>query len=133
MTLDELEQIVKTNIQFVDDKLSEANSPSGEDIEGIVGYGMELAAIISMIGKSIADAKNLLSKHELIFMKANEDLWEKPTVLKKLMEGTLADYYTMVIHADRLSAACTHKMDFYRSVLSKYKEELRTQPQFKQN
>lgn len=130
MTIEELEKQVTTNINFCDEQLDESHSPDGEDIEGIVGYGMQLAAIISLIGKTLAESKELLNKKELIYMKANEHLWEKPTVLKKLMEGSLAEYYKNVTWADRLSSACTHKMDFYRSVLSKHKEELRMQMQF---
>lgn len=130
MNLKELEEQVNTNIKFCDEQLDETHSPEGDDIEGIIGYGMQLAAIISLIGKTLAEAKELLNKKELIYMQANEHLWDRPTVLKKLMEGSLAEYYKNVTWADRLSSACTHKMDFYRSVLSKHKEEMRMQMQF---
>lgn len=130
LSIEELEQQVITNIDFIDEQLNEQHSPDGQDIEGIVDYGMQLAAIISLCGKTLAEAKQLLNRKELIYMQSNKDLWDKPTVLKKLLEGNLAEYYSMVVHADRMSAAITHKMDFYRSVLSKHKEELRMQMQF---
>lgn len=132
MTQEELEIEVKSDLNFIDDKLGEQNSPSAEDIEGVVGYGMELAAIISLTGKTFASAKKLLNLKELNYMNENRDMWNKPTVMKKLMEGELADYYAMVTWADRLIAACTHKMDFYRSVISKYKAEISLNQQFNQ-
>lgn len=125
--MDDLEITTLENLTFIDSQLDEAHSPSADDIEGIVGYGMSLAAIISLCGKTLADSKKLLNIKELEYMNNNRNLWEKPTILKKLMEGELAVYYSRVIWADRLIAACTHKMDFYRSVISKHKEELRLQ------
>lgn len=127
ITAEALEEQVNTNLNFVDEQLDEAHSPDKEDIDGIVGYGMQLAAIISLAGKTLADAQQLLRMKELVLLKTYEHMWEKPTILKKLMEGTLAEYYQKVTWADRLCAACTHKMDFYRSVVSKYKQEIALQ------
>lgn len=130
--IDELEKTVKENLDFADLELSEERSPETESVDEVIGYGMRLAAIIGNIAKTLADAKRLLNMRELQFLQANKDLYDKPTILKKMMEGTLADYYYYVLLADRLSAACTHKMDFYRTVVSKYKEELRMSQGFNQ-
>lgn len=130
--IDELEKIVKENLEFAELELSEERSPESESVDEVIGYGMRLSAIIGTIAKTLADAKKLLNMRELQFMQGNKDLWDKPSVLKKMMEGTLADYYYYVLLADRLSAACTHKMDFYRTVVSKYKEELRSNVGFNQ-
>ena len=125
MTNQELKDQVKTNLTFVDSEIDESHSPEGDDIDGIVGHGMRISALIGLCAKNLADAKKVLSISELQYLQANKELYDKPTILKKLMEGSLADEHHLVLWADRLMAACTHKMDFYRSVLSKYKEELR--------
>lgn len=130
--LEALEEEVKTNLEFISNELSEANSPENGDIDGIVGHGMQLAAIIALTGEVYAKANKLLKMKELRYMNENQHIWDKPTVLKKLMEGTLAAYYANVLLADRFNAAITHKMDFYRSVLSKHKEEIRASIQFNQ-
>lgn len=120
-----LKEEVKTNLTFIDGEIDEAHSPDGEDIDGIVGHGMRIAGLIGLCAKTLADAKKVLNLAELNFLQNNKDLYDKPTILKKMMEGSLADEHHLVLWADRLMSACTHKMDFYRSVLSKHKEELR--------
>jgi hypothetical protein len=123
MTLTELETNVKDNLSFLENELNPDTSPEPEDIDGIVGHGMQLAALISLAAKCLSNSKLLLNKKELIWMQANPDLWNRATILKKMMEGNLAEYYSYVTYSDRIMAAMTHKMDFYRSVISKYKQE----------
>lgn len=112
-------------LEMLDDKLSPEQSPETDNIEEIIGYGIELANLSGNSAKAIADAKELLLKRELLFMKGNEALWDKPTVLKKMMDGHLAENHKMVVWSDRINAAIGHKLDFFRSVVSKYKEEMK--------
>lgn len=126
--INDLRNRVQTNLKFIDGKLETAPSP--EDIDGIIGHGMELAGVIGLCAKTLADAKKLLNLCELNYMNENRDQWDKATVLRKMMDGTLAEENSLVTWADRIMSACTHKMDFYRSVVSKYKEELRLNNQF---
>jgi hypothetical protein len=128
--IDAMRREVNHNLNFIDVKLSEKSSPGAEDVDGIIGHGMELAAVVGLCAKTLADAKRLLNMSELRYMNENRDLWNKATILRKLMDGTLAEENSLVTWADRLMSACTHKMDFYRTVVSKYKEELRLNNQF---
>lgn len=113
------------SLNMMDDKLCPKKSPDAGDIDGIIGYGIEIANMAGNSAKAVADAKELLLNRELIYMSANEQLWDKPTVLKKLMDGSLAVNHKYVIWSDRINAAIAHKLDFYRSIVSKYKEELK--------
>lgn len=119
------EEKLLTDLQFIDDLLQMDQVPDAEDVDAIIGHGMEIANVAALSAKTLADAKAVLLKRELLFMQANEQLWDKPTVLKKLMEGNLADNHQAVVWADRINAAIAHKLEFYRSVVSKYKEEMK--------
>jgi hypothetical protein len=88
---------------------------------------MELTAASGLIAKTLVQAQELLKIKELYYMSTHKELWNSPTLLKKLMEGNLANYYSHVLLADRYSATCVHKLDFYRSIISKYKEEIKMQ------
>lgn len=133
MTLQEFKERIKRNLEFVDKIISSEKTPSPEDVDGIIGHGMEMAASIGLCAKNMADAKELLAKRELEFMNDNRDLWDKPTILKKMIDATLAEENALVTWSDRLMSAYTHKMDFYRSVVSKHKEELKMNQQINQS
>lgn len=132
MTTEELEKKVKENLEYLDSVFDEMREPSHEDIDGIMGHGIVLSSVSGLLSKTLVDANKLLKMKELYFMNTNQGLWDKPTVLKKLMESNLSDYHSYVLLADRYLAACVHKMDFYRSVLSKHKEEIRMNQNFSQ-
>lgn len=118
------EELINT-LEQIENALSPETAPSPEDIEGIIGSGIEIANLSANSARCLADAKQILLHRELLFMKANENLWDKPTILKKLMDGTLSEQHKNVIWADRINAAIGHKLDFYRSIVSKYKEEMK--------
>lgn len=128
----ELKADVLSRLESVDKIVTPDLAPSPEDMEGIIGHGIELSNAIGTMAKLLADAKLVYNLKELEFMQANEDLYERPTILTKKMSASLAHECALVTWADRLMAACTHKMDFYRSIVSKYKEELRMNNTFKQ-
>lgn len=132
MTAEELEKKVKDNLEYLDGIFDESREPSPEDVDGIIGHGMILSSVSGLISKTLVEANKLLRMKELYFMNTNQDLWEKSTVLKKLMEANLNEYHSYVLLADRYLASCVHKMDFYRSILSKHKEELKMNQTFNQ-
>lgn len=125
MTADKLEETVDLGIELVEKIFS--SEPSAEDIQGIIGVGTDIANSSGLIAKTLVQAQELLKMKELHFMNTNQGLWNTPTVLKKLMEGNLAKYYAKVLLMDRYSAAAVHRLEFYRSIISKYKEELKLQ------
>lgn len=122
-------------LEMMDNKLDIEQSPDAEDIDGIIGYGIEVSNLSANSAKAMADAKELLLTRELIFMQSNPQWHESPTLLRKMMDGTLAVNHKYVIWSDRINAAISHKLDFLRSVVSKYKEELKLSQmqQFNQN
>lgn len=46
-----------------------------------------------------------------------------------MAQAECAEESAVYDYADRLNAGITHQLDFYRTVISKYKEELRTSMQ----
>lgn len=132
MTSEELEKKVKENLEYLDSVFDEMREPSHEDIDGIMGHGMVLSSVSGLLSKTLVDANKLLKMKELYFMNTNQGLWNSPTVLKKLMESNLSEYHSYVLLADRYLATCVHKMEFYRSVVSKYKQELNMNSTFNQ-
>lgn len=119
------EKLIVEILTMIDDKLAPENSPETENIEEIIGYGMDLANLAGNSAKALADSKEILYQRELIFMQSNEHLWDRPTILKKMMDGTLATQHKNCIWADRINAAIAHKLEFYRTIVSKYKEEMK--------
>ena len=132
MTSEELEKKVKDNLEYLDSIFDELREPSAEDIDRIIGHGMILSSVSGLLSKTLVDANRLLKMKELYFMNTNQGLWNSPTILKKLMESNLSEHHSYVLLADRYLAACVHKMDFYRSILSKHKEELKMNSTFNQ-
>jgi hypothetical protein len=127
MTATEIENTLKESFDTLDKLFSPGMEPHIEDINGIVGYGSELSACAGLVAQTLTLSTQLLRMKELLFMNENQGLWEKPTLLKKLMETNLHQYYANVMLADRYSAALVHKLDFYRSLISKYKQEISMQ------
>lgn len=132
MTTEEIEKQVKENLEYLDSVFEESREPSAEDIDGIIGHGMILSSVSGLISKTLVEANKLLRMKELYFMNTNQVLWNSPTVLKKLMESNLAEYHSYVLLSDRYLATCVHKMEFYRSIVSKYKQELNMNSTFNQ-
>lgn len=97
---------------------------SGCDADDVEKHGKRLAAIIGLSAETMADAKKRLDLRLLQAIKQLEGKQYPPSVLLKLAQAECAEEAATYDYADRLNAGITHQLDFYRSVLSKYKAEL---------
>lgn len=94
------------------------------DVDDVEKHGKRLAAIIGLSAETMADAKKRLDLRLLQAIKQLEGKNYPPSVLLKLAQAECAEEAATYDYADRLNAGITHQLDFYRSVLSKYKAEL---------
>ena len=94
------------------------------DVDDVERHGKRLAAIIGLSAETMAYAKKRLDLRLLQAIKQLEGKDYPPSVLLKLAQAECAEEAATYDYADRLNAGITHQLDFYRSVLSKYKSEL---------
>lgn len=97
---------------------------SGVDIDEVEAHGKRLAAIIGLSAETMAHAKKQLDLRLLQAIKQLEGKGYPPSVLLKLAQAECAEEAATYDYADRLNAGITHQLDFYRTVISKYKAEL---------
>lgn len=97
---------------------------SGVHIDHVEEHGKRLAAIIGLSAETMAEAKKRLDLRLLQAIKQLEGKDYPPSVLLKLAQAECAEEAAIYDYADRLNAGITHQLDFYRSVMSKYKVEL---------
>lgn len=98
-------------------------------IDDVENHGKRLAAIIGLSAETMAEAKKNMDRKLLQAIKQLEGKDYPPSVLLKLAQAECAEEAAIYDYADRLNAGIVHQLDFYRSILSKYKEELRNSMQ----
>lgn len=96
----------------------------------VVNRGNELQVYMARTGKMLADAKLLLNcqkKDETMTVVRNFIIDQKLSarVQNALIDGLCHDTQYLVDWIERLNAACTHQLDWCRSIVSKNKEEMR--------
>lgn len=97
---------------------------SGCHIDDVENHGKRLAAIIGLSAETMAQAKKQMDIKLLQAIKSLEGKNYPPSVLLKLAQAECAEEAAIYDYADRLNAGITHQLDFYRTVISKYKTEL---------
>lgn len=96
----------------------------------VIERGNELQVYMARTGKMLADAKYILNeqkKQETMDVVREFIIDQKLSakVQNALIDGLCKDAQYLVDWIDRLNAACTHQLDWCRSVNSKNKEEMR--------
>ena len=101
-----------------------------DDIYMVEQRGSRLQAYISRTGKMLADAKkilNLTKKNEII--EALEQHYIKndaPKItINELIKSLCAEEQFLVDQLERLNNTCGRQADWCRTLISKYKEEIR--------
>jgi len=93
-------------------------------IDDVENHGKRLAAIIGLSAETMAQAKKQLDRKLLDAIINLESKNYPPSVLLKLAQAECGEESATYDYADRLNAGITHQLDFYRTVISKYKAEL---------
>ena len=96
----------------------------------VIERGNDLQVYMARTGKMLADAKYMLNeqKHEETMNVVREFIIDQKLSAKvqnALIDGLCKESQYLVDWIDRLNAACTHQLDWCRSVNSKNKEEMR--------
>lgn len=115
---------LRNDLHMVDTKLDISIDP--ENIEEVLSHGMELGELIGFSANCCARAEQILKHRELSVIMEHQALYSKPTILAKLVSATCYEEIALSVWADRLNSSIRHKMDFYRTAISKYKTELET-------
>jgi len=123
----------KYTIDEISTMLEEIQLLSEVDIDGdsmthIVEHGKILSNKLAVTSKLLADAKyNLREFQNTEIMKMLKDQTSQlmyADAQRKYLESVCRDILYVVDWAERLNAACTHQLDFMRSLLSKEKERM---------
>ena len=96
----------------------------------VIERGNDLQVYMARTGKMLADAKYILNeqkKQETMDVVREFIIDQKLSakVQNALIDGLCKDAQYLVDWIERLNAACTHQLDWCRSVNSKNKEEMR--------
>lgn len=96
----------------------------------VIERGNDLQVYMARTGKLLADAKYILNdqkRHETMDIIRDFIIDQKLSakVQNALIDGLCKEEQYLVDWIDRLNAACTHQLDWCRSVNSKNKEEMR--------
>ena len=97
----------------------------------VVERGATLQVYMARSGKMLADAKQELNKamqSEVmeIIRKVAQDAGASHTAVNALVKSACRDQQYIVDWVERINRSCTHQLDYCRTLLSKYKEEMRT-------
>lgn len=101
-----------------------------DDIYMVEQRGSRLQAYISRTGKMLADAKKLLNQRKKDdIIQALEKYYIKgdaPKItINELIKSLCAEEQYAVDWLERLNRTCVHESDWCRTLISKYKEEIR--------
>ena len=96
----------------------------------VIERGNDLQVYMARTGKMLADAKYMLNKqkHQDTMNIVREFIIDQKLSAKvqnAMIDGICKEWQYLVDWIERLNAACTHQLDWCRSVNSKNKEELR--------
>ena len=95
-----------------------------EDILAVESKLNKLSTLMGLSAETLKHAKKIvLERQKIIFSMADKNM--SPTMFKYYLEGEMADELSLYTYADRLNAALVHCSDSLRTIISKYKEELR--------
>lgn len=97
---------------------------STEHIDVLEAHGKRLAAIVGLSAETMAHSKKLYQASLLRAIMSLKESGLSPSVMMKTAQAQCGEDEAVMDYADRLNAGITHQLDFYRTVISKYKAEL---------
>lgn len=120
-------QQLKTEAQAIQNFLEITMS---DDPQEVIERGNDLQVYMARTGKMLADAKYILNEQKRtetmnVVQEFIIDQKLSAKVQNALIDGLCREAQYLVDWIDRLNAACTHQLDWCRSVNSKNKEEMR--------
>jgi len=125
---------IEKELLVIDSYLQTTLSTSPSDLQA---HGDEIEAIgnitetyLSRAGTLLADAKyhlneKLQSDILVTLIEQMKGTFLSASVQKEFIRSACVYETWLVDMAERLNRSCTHKLDWYRSLLSRYKEEIK--------
>jgi hypothetical protein len=96
------------------------------DISDVKTKLSKLSALMGLSAEAIASAKKHLHEKELEVFAAGKVESMSPSIAKKYLEAKCKDEIAMYEYADRIGSAVTHCSESLRTIISLYKEEMKT-------
>lgn len=84
-----------------------------------------LSALMGLSAECMRYSKEVVLTAQKVFLSKPNMLNQSATNLKLLIESELHYEISLFVYSERLNAAITHASDSLRTIISKYKEELR--------
>lgn len=101
----------------------------GDDPNEAVQVGNTLVVYLARTGKMVADAKywqdDAIKNCTMVEIGMKRNI--SPMIMRKLIEASTKRENYLVNWIERLNRACTHKLDWLRTLISKAKEEMKYQ------
>ena len=102
----------------------------GDDVSEAQERGSTLQVYMARTGKMLADAKKALNLKKQsgimdILRETSKYSIKSATGINELIKSVCADEQYLVDWCERLNRTCTHQADWCRTLISKYKEEMR--------
>jgi hypothetical protein len=94
-----------------------------DDIDSIKGKGSSLYGVIGLSAECKKNAKRDLERGRLIALSSIKQEWPA-SIMSKAIDAHCADQLSDLEYADRLNAAVTHQLDYCRTLISLYKQEM---------
>lgn len=97
---------------------------TGVDIDSVVEQGKKLASLMGLSAECMAAAHKFLQNAKLKALQELNGKGYQPSVMIKMIDGMCGIESATYEYADRLNAAITHQLDYYRTVISLHKTEI---------
>lgn len=94
------------------------------EIDDVVNAGKKLSSLAGLSAQCMGAARKRLERARLNALRNLQDKNLGASVMLKTVEAECGEELALYDYADRINAAITHQLDFYRSVISLHKSEL---------
>ena len=95
-----------------------------DNIDELIENGTKLVSLSGLAANCYGQAKARYSKALAEAITSFKDTDSRSTIIIKTAEGECFEQEALMNYSDRVTKGITNTLDFYRSVISLYKEEL---------
>lgn len=113
---------LEANLKLI--RLTLDTKTEGVDIDTVQEVGKRLASLMGLSAECMASARRRMEVARLKAFKELEGRGYSPSVMLKMAEANISMESATYEYADRLNAAITHQIDYFRTLISLYKSEM---------
>lgn len=120
----------ETIIQELETMQSFLEIDISDDVAEVEERGSKLQVYMARSGKMLADAKNVYNKSMkteivIILKEYMVEMGASHTAVNTMIKAACHKEQYIVDWIERINRTCTHQLDWCRTLISKYKEEMR--------